>query len=110
MYRSGWLLIDAGADTTSPVTLVTSRSGVDFAGTPLDFTNLALVRKKIGGISATERQLAAPAGQCSARRLLLREDVRFMVFAVLKHGRPDALDEAKADEVGDDVAELEEKG
>ena len=65
------LLIDAGADTESPVRLTHTWGGISFEGTPLAFTELALRLKKVGGKDATEEQLRSIEG---VRRLLLRVD------------------------------------
>lgn len=64
------LLIDAGADTSSAVSLnKTSESGLLFHGTPLAYALDCLRRKELGGKEASEEQMSRLK---AVRRLLLR--------------------------------------
>lgn len=51
------MLVDAGADTASEVRVTNTAGVVEFAGTPLVFTNRSLRWKSVRGRAATEEQL-----------------------------------------------------
>ncbi|CAM9346818.1 unnamed protein product [Scytosiphon promiscuus] len=65
------LLLDAGADTTVAARFWMPREGGVFHGTPLAFAARSLRTKKVGGTSATEKQLHELEG---IRRLLLQAE------------------------------------
>lgn len=65
------LLIEAGANTTSPVRATIAPGGKSYNYTPLAFANGCLREKKVGGKDATEDQLRKLE---SVRRLLLTVD------------------------------------
>ena len=80
------LLIDAGADTKSALTVTNSAGRVEFGGTPLDLANFYLGAKKAAGARrATEEELHRLKG---IRRLLLSVDAVHSVAWLWPKGDP----------------------
>ncbi len=67
--RTVRLLVNAGADAKTVITMTDPGGALEFNGTPLALTNLYLREKKIEGKEATEKQLHGLRG---VRRLLMR--------------------------------------
>lgn len=63
------LLVEAGADTTSPIRITDKAGVLQSFGTPLAYTNQRLRGKKVGGKAATEEQLHTLQ---AVRRVLMR--------------------------------------